>query len=174
MNNFEHLAAALERWSANQSGLELEIGRPALADGLWVATLHAPDGYAVEAEWKQHRGFGLIAGSDMGFNEAAHESYATWEAAADRMIALWSAQEATTANRPVPVAELRKLRGQLQKDVAAQMGITKGGLSQIEASVDDGKVQVDTLGKLLAAMGGRMVISATFPDGTARKLAVGR
>ena len=174
MNNFEHLAAELERWSASQSGVELEIGRPVLPDGTWVATLHAPDGYAVEADWSRHRGFGLIAGGDMGFNEAAHENHAAWQGAVDRMLALWNAREATTRNLPVAVAELRKLRGQLQKDVAAQMGITKGGLSQIEASVDEGKVQVDTLSKLIAAMGGRLVISATFPDGTERKVAIGR
>ncbi len=174
MNNFEHLAAELERWSAGQSGVELEIGKPVLPNGIWVATLHAPNGFAVEAEWSRHRGFGLIAGSNLGFNEAAHESYGSWQAAADRMLALWNAREATSRNLPVPIAELRKQRGQLQKEVAAQMGITKGGLSQIEASVDEGKVQIDTLSKLVAAMGGRLVISAAFPDGTERKVATGR
>lgn len=174
MNNFERLAAELELMTSRDTEVELEIGKPILPDGIWVATLHAPDGYAVEAEWSRHRGFGLIAGSDMGFNEAAHESYDTWQVAADRMLALWNAREATTRNLPVPVAELRKLRGQLQKDVAAQMGITKGGLAQIEASANEGKVQVDTLSKLVKAMGGRLVISAAFPDGTERKVAVGR
>ena len=174
MNNFERLVVELEQHLAGKGDVELEIGKPLRPDGVWVATLHGADGFTVETEWKLHRGFWLIAGRDLEPFDGAHECYATWEIAADRVIALWSTREATTSSRPVPVAELRKLRGQLQKDVAAQMGITKGGLSQIEASVDEGKVQVDTLSKLLAAMGGQLVISATFPDGTARKLAVGR
>ena len=54
------------------------------------------------------------------------------------------------------------------------MGITPGGLAQIEAGADQGKVRIDTLAKLVAAMGGRLVVSAAFSDGTERKVAVGR
>ena len=174
MNNFERLSAELEHRFSSVAGAALEIAKPLRPDGVWAATLHGADGYTVEVEWKLHRGFWLVAGRDLEPFEGAHENYTTWEVTADRMLALWNAREATTANRPVPIADLRKLRGHLQKDVAAQMGITKGGLSQIEASVDEGKVQVDTLSKLLSAMGGRLIVTATFPDGTERKLAVGR
>ena len=173
MNHFEHLADELERRTADQADVELEIGKPLRPDGVWVATLHGADGYTAEAEWKHHRGFWLIGGTELEPFDGAHESFATWQAATDRMMALWTAREATHSRSPVPVAELRKLRGQLQKDVAAQMGITKGGLAQIEASASEGKVQVDTLGRLVKAMGGRLVISAEFPDGTERKVAVG-
>ena len=173
MNSFERLAVELERHIANAEGVELEVGKPLRPDGVWVATLHGVDGYSAEAEWKLHRGFWLVAGSDLEPFEGAHENYATWEAASDRMLALWNAREATTSKLPVLIDELRKLRGHLQKDVAAQMGITKGGLAQIEASASEGKVQVDTLRKLVSALGGKLVISAEFPDGTERKVAVG-
>ena len=173
MNHFEHLAAELERRIADQADVELEVGKPLRPDGVWVATLHGADGYTSEAEWKHHRGFWLIGGYELEAFDGAHESYATWQAATDRMLTLWAAREATHPRRPMPISELRKLRGQLQKDVAAQMGITKGGLAQIEASASEGKVQVDTLGRLVKAMGGRLVISAEFPDGTERKVAVG-
>ena len=174
MNNFERLVAELERLAADDSDAELEIGTPLRPDGIWSAMLSAPDGYSVEAEWKQHRGFGLTAGYEFVPFSGVDEIYATWEATAARMSALWKDRAATNSNDPVPIAELRKLRGQLQKDVAAQMGITKGGLAQIEASANEGKVQVETLGRFVSAMGGRLVISATFPDGTERKVAVGR
>jgi DNA-binding XRE family transcriptional regulator len=174
MNNFDRLVAELKRDLAAEADVKFEISEPARADGLWFFTLQAPDGYWAEVEWSRHRGFGVNAGFDPGFFEPRHESYGSWDFTASRVKTLWSARESTSANRPVPVAELRKLRGQLQKDVAEHMGITKGGLSQIEASVDQGKVQVDTLSKLLAALGGRLVLSATFPDGTERKPAVGR
>lgn len=174
MNNFDRLVAELERVAAEDSEATLEISAPLRPDGIWEASLDAPNGYAVVAEWKQHRGFGVVAALEFEPFGGVHEIYATWEATAARMAALWSAREETVSTAPVPIAELRKLRGHLQKDVAAQMGITKGGLAQIEAGANEGKVQVETLARLLSAMGGRLVISATFPDGTERKVAVGR
>ena len=174
MNNFQRLVAELEKFALADSSVELEVYRPLRPDGIWEASLGAANGYAVVAQWKQHRGFGLVAGLEFEPFGGVHEIYATWEVTVDRMISMWTAREITNPNLPVPIADLRKQRGQLQKEVAAQMGITKGGLSQIEASVDEGKVQVDTLRKLVAAMGGRLVISAAFPDGTERKVAVGR
>ena len=174
MNNFQRLVAELEKFATADSSVELEISRPLRPDGIWEVSLSAANGYAVVAQWKQHRGFGLVAGLEFEPFGGVHEIYATWEVTADRMISLWKARAATNPNLPVPIADLRKQRGQLQKEVAAQMGITKGGLSQIEVSVDEGKVQIDTLSKLVAAMGGRLVLSATFPDGTERKLAVGQ
>ena len=174
MNNFQRLVAELERFTIADSSVGLEICRPLRLDGIWEVSLSAADGYTVLAQWKQHRGFGLVAGLEFEPFGGVHEIYATWEVTTDRMISLWNAREATNPDVPVPIADLRKQRGQLQKEVAAQMGITKGGLSQIEASVDEGKVQIDTLSKLVAAMGGRLVISAAFPDGTERKVAVGR
>jgi Helix-turn-helix len=174
MNACEYLVAKLESWASGQTGLELEVSKPLHSTGHWHVTLHGEDGYTAEAEWRQHRGFGLVAGFDFEPFSGVDEIYATWQQACDRLIVLWTTRGETSASRPVPVADLRKLRGQLQKDVAAQMGMTKGGLAQIEASANEGKVQVDTLSKLVKAMGGRLVISAAFPDGTERKVAVGR
>lgn len=173
MNNFERLVAELEQLAAEDREAELEINAPARPEGIWSVMLSASDGYSVEAEWKQHRGFGLTAGYEFEPFGGVDEIYATWQATAERMAALWQDRASTNSNGPMPISELRKLRGQLQKDVAAQMGITKGGLAQIEASASEGKVQVDTLGRLVKAMGGRLVISAEFPDGTERKVAVG-
>ncbi len=174
MNACESLIAELESWASSQTGLEIEVSKPLHATGNWYVTLQGTDDYIAEAEWRQHRGFGLVAGYDFAPFAGVDEIYTTWQQAYDRLVALWTTRTETSTNSALPVAELRKLRGQLQKDVAAQMGITKGGLSQIEASVDEGKVQVDTLSKLVTAMGGRLVISAAFPDGTERKVAVGR
>ena len=106
MNQFEELVAALERFAADDADMELEVSKPALPDGVWVETLHAPDGYWTEVEWKRHRGFGVSAGYDAGWNEPPHESYGSSEFTADRMISLWNARETTTRNLPIPVAEL--------------------------------------------------------------------
>ena len=173
MNNFDRLVTELERLAAEDTDATLEVCPPLRPDGIWEASLTAPNGYAVVVEWKQHRGFGVVAALEFEPFGGVDEIYATWEATAERMAALWNTRGLTCPYSPVPISELRKLRGQLQKDVAAQMGITKGGLAQIEASASEGKVQVETLGRLVKAMGGRLVISAEFPDGTERKVAVG-
>jgi DNA-binding XRE family transcriptional regulator len=174
MNQFQNFAADIQNRLAGWTDVEFEISEPLRPDGFWIATLHSLDDYVLEVEWNRHRGFGLIAGRDMGFGEGVHEACATPEAAADRVVELWTAKADTNPNLPVSIAELRKLRGHLQKDLATELGITKGGLAQIEASADQGKVQVDTLRKLVASLGGRLVISAAFPDGTERKVAIGR
>jgi Helix-turn-helix len=174
MNVCEHLVAELEGWLASQTGVKLEVSKPLRPEGFWFVTLHGADGYTVEAEWRPRRGFGLVGGFEFEPFSGVDEIYTSWQQAHDRMVELWTTRGETSANSPVPMADLRKLRGHLQKDVAAQMGMTKGGLAQIEASANEGKVQVDTLSKLVAAMGGKLVISATFPDGTERKVAVGR
>lgn len=173
MNNFDRLVAELERLAVRDSDATLETCAPLRPDGIWEVSIEASDGYTVVAEWKNHRGFGLVAAREFEPFGGVHEIYLSWQATATRMLALWRARELTNPDGPMPISELRKLRGQLQKDVAAQMGITKGGLAQIEASASEGKVQVDTLGRLVKAMGGRLVISAEFPDGTERKVAVG-
>lgn len=173
MNKFEHFLADIRHRLAGSADFELEVSSPVRPDGFWVATLHAPDGYAAEVEWNRHRGFGIIAGRDLGFGEGVHETFATPEAAVGRIVTLWNTKTDTNSNLPVSIAELRKLRGHLQKDLATELGITKGGLAQIEASADQGKVQVDTLQRLVASLGGRLIISAAFPDGTERKVAIG-
>lgn len=174
MNHFQRLVAELERLAAADPSAELEVCPPLRTDGIWEASLSADDGFTVVAQWQARRGFGLVAGMEFESFGGVHESYATSEGAAERITALWTAREATSTDVPVGIADLRKQRGQLQKDIAAQLSITKGGLSQIEASVDVGKVQVDTLGKLANAMGARLVVSFAFPDGTKREVAVGR
>jgi Helix-turn-helix len=174
LNNFERLVAELERLVAKDPEAELEISSPLRPEGIWEVSINAIDGYAAVAEWKPHRGFGLYAGLDFEPFSGVDEIHDTWQVAAARMIELWKARGSTSVDLPVAFPELRKLRGHLQKDVAAVLGITKGGLAQIEASANEGKVQVDTLQKLVAAMGGRLVISAQFPDGTERKMAIGR
>jgi DNA-binding XRE family transcriptional regulator len=60
------------------------------------------------------------------------------------------------------LAEIRRARGLTQQQVADQMGITKGRVSQIEQGKISGQ---DVLARFAAALGGRLHQAIYFDDG---------
>ena len=60
------------------------------------------------------------------------------------------------------LAELRKLAGLTQEDLAAAMGITQPSLSKLENQDD---MQISTLRRLIEALGGQLEIIAHLPGG---------
>jgi predicted transcriptional regulator len=60
------------------------------------------------------------------------------------------------------LSELRKLVGVTQVEAAAEMGIGQSALSQLESRDD---MQVSTLRRIIEALGGRLEIIATLPNG---------
>ena len=172
MNNFKRFLTQIESLKAGIPEAEFEISEPVESTGFWNWSLDLPDGYAVEVEWKNGRGFGLVAGTEFFMGEGVHEIYREPSEVVDRVTALVERREATTGDYPVSLAELRKLRGRQQQELAAQMGMTKSGLAQIEANAASGKLQLNTLHKLVNSLGGQLIISAAFPDGTERKVAI--
>lgn len=63
------------------------------------------------------------------------------------------------------LAEIRKLAGLTQEDLAAQLGITQPSLSRLENQDD---MQVSTLRRLIQALGGELEIIAHLPRGDVR------
>jgi DNA-binding XRE family transcriptional regulator len=59
------------------------------------------------------------------------------------------------------LAEVRKRRGLSQRDVAAEMGVTVGRVSQIESGDISG---IDVLDRYVTAIGGLLEIVANFGD----------
>ncbi|HEX8193737.1 MAG TPA: helix-turn-helix transcriptional regulator [Allosphingosinicella sp.] len=171
MNTFNLFIDMLKpRLDAAQK-IELIVDEPASSTGMWIATLSAADGYSIEVEWNRHRGFGLVAGQDLAFGSGVHELYGSAEAAADRVMNLLQEQVPTSTSSPVHLGELRKLRGTLQKDTANMLGVSKSALAQIEAS-DLRVLQLSTLKKLIESLGGELVLTARFPGGAERRIAV--
>ncbi len=60
------------------------------------------------------------------------------------------------------LAELRKLAGLTQEELAAAMGITQPSLSKLENQDD---MQISTLRRLIEALGGQLEIIAHLPGG---------
>lgn len=66
------------------------------------------------------------------------------------------------------LSQARKLRGLNQADVAKRLDIAQSNISQIEARPD---TLVSTLSAYVEALGGKLELHATFPDGAEIKIA---
>jgi DNA-binding XRE family transcriptional regulator len=170
MNVFEKLIAELQKATARKADLRIEFDQPISKSGLWSAYAIANDGYVLEIGWQKHRGFALSADYDSAFGEGFDELFDTREAVLERALALLDARECTNSDRPLSLAELRKLLGVLQNDLAEQLGMTKGGLAQLEKAGSLGKMQVGTVEKLISGLGGKLVLTAKLPNGETREL----
>ncbi len=63
------------------------------------------------------------------------------------------------------LSELRKLRGKSQREVAKALGIKQPSLSKLENQSD---MQISTLRRIVAALGGELEVVAKFPQGRVR------
>jgi transcriptional regulator with XRE-family HTH domain len=63
------------------------------------------------------------------------------------------------------LSEVRQLTGKSQKQVAAALGIKQPSLSKLEHQSD---MQISTLQKIVAALGGELQVLAKFPNGTVK------
>ena len=61
------------------------------------------------------------------------------------------------------LSEIRRLSGKSQREVAETLGIKQPSLSKLEKQSD---MQVSTLRRIVAALGGRLEVVARFPKGT--------
>jgi transcriptional regulator with XRE-family HTH domain len=63
------------------------------------------------------------------------------------------------------LAEMRKLAGKSQREVADALGMKQPSLSKLEGQSD---MQISTLRKIVAALGGELDVIARFPKGAVR------
>jgi DNA-binding XRE family transcriptional regulator len=69
------------------------------------------------------------------------------------------------ALKEYPLAELRNARGLSQKMLGEALGIQQPAIAKMEKRTD---MYISTLRSHIEAMGGRLEITAHFPDGTVR------
>ncbi len=171
MRVFDQLLDRVQQQFGASQDVLVSVEEPAVPEGIYFLTI-ARDDYVIEVEWQRHRGFGIAAGRDLVFGSGVDEVYGSADAAFQRIEQLMETRESTSDNAPVNLIDLRKLRGLLQKDVAEQLGISKSGLAQMERANSLTTMQIDTLRKLVASLGGELVLSAHFPEGRERRIAV--
>jgi DNA-binding Xre family transcriptional regulator len=172
MNSFDQFARRVQAELATSGDWTVAVDEPVMADGSWFLALSRPDGFSIEVEWHRHRGFGISAGRELVFGSGVDEVFGSADGAFDRVAYLVATGEGTSTSEALDLGELRKLRGLLQKDVAERLGISKSGLAQMERPASLTSMQVDTLRKLVAGLGGELVLKAQFPDGGERTIAV--
>ena len=71
-------------------------------------------------------------------------------------------EDAVEAGKRKLLAEVRRARGLTQQQVAEQMGVTKGRVSQIEQGKISGQ---DVVARFAVALGGRLHQAIYFDDG---------
>jgi transcriptional regulator with XRE-family HTH domain len=60
------------------------------------------------------------------------------------------------------ISEMRQLRGKSQREIAHALGIKQPSLSKLENQSD---MQISTLQRIVAALGGELEVVAKFPKG---------
>jgi transcriptional regulator with XRE-family HTH domain len=151
--------------------LAVELDAPADACGPWFLDVPRPGGLApVVVEWRPDRGFGVSTPGGDDFGSGPDEVYPNARAALDRVVRLVLSGGPTEPPQAVRLAELRQLRGLSQGELAERAGVGQANVSRIEGRAD---FKVSTLARVVAALGGSLVLLARFPDGTERELQVG-
>lgn len=149
-------------------GIDAEIDAPADAAGLWQLDLR-PGGSCpwIVVEWKADLGFGVSTPRSDDYGTKPDELYPNAKAVYDRVVQLILSSGHTEPSAAVRLAELRQFRHLSQAEVAGRAGIKQAAIARIEKRED---ILLSTLGRVIAAMGGRLSIRADFPDGTTREV----
>jgi len=137
--------------------------------GSWFLDVRLDD-YVLSVEWKPYCGLGVTAGPEPGYGAGPDEVFPDLASAEERVLELIRSRGMTGSTAAVTIETLRKARGMTQSDLARRLGKPQAAIAQVESRSD---VRVSTLAEVVAAMGGRLTLRATFPDGTERELRIG-
>jgi DNA-binding XRE family transcriptional regulator len=171
MSLFDQLVERVRTRFGDDPKLHVSVDEPVKPDGIHFLSIGRDDDYVVEIEWQRHRGFGIAAGHAMTFGSGVDEIRPSVDQAFERVAQLIETGEGTSIEARLDLSDLRKVRGLLQTEVAHRLGISKSGLAQMEKASAIRSMQVDTLSRVIASLGGELVLTARFPDGRERRIA---
>jgi hypothetical protein len=165
MNPIERLRDALVKRFPD---VVTDIDAPADEAGLWQLDVRPGGGSPwIVVEWRPALGFGVSTPGADDYGTKPDEIYPNPKAAYNRVAQLILSGRRTEPPAAVRLAELRRSRKLSQAKVAGRAGIKQAAIARIEGR---GDILLSTLGRVVAAMGGRLSIRVEFPDGTAREL----
>jgi DNA-binding transcriptional regulator YiaG len=159
MNDLESLR---ERLAGRFPHASLVIDRPKIKTGSWFLDAELQS-HLVVVEWRADRGFGISTPSEDDFGAKPDEVYQSGDAAYNRVVELLLGQINT-----IPGAGLPKIRESCQlsqTELAQRLQINQGAVSRLERRRD---MRIQTLRRLVSAMGGELELLARFPDHTVR------
>jgi DNA-binding XRE family transcriptional regulator len=157
MNSLETLAKEIQ---LEMPQAKLTVDRPESESGIWYLDVNHGD-HSVTIRWKPEKPFGVSTPSSIGYGERAHEVYSDRLSAAQRVLQLLHSGQKTSGTRTVTLKDVRPARGMTQEDLAKKLRMEQGSLSKFEKRRN---VQINTLARVINALGGRLEIYARFPD----------
>jgi len=130
------------------------------------------NGYRVVVEWKDGHGFGLAAGREGSYGEAADEVYPDLGPAVRRVLWLLEHRARTSPPLADQLRNIRLKRKLTQEELAERLGVKQPSVSRLEGRGET--VSIRKLQELFAAMGGQLSLRVVFPDsGDVEELSLG-
>jgi hypothetical protein len=126
------------------------------------------DDHHVVLECNPAKGFGLTANPEIGMGEGPEEVYADFDSVARRLIELLVLRKRTVPPLSLRLRQLRRERGVSQNELARLRHKNQAAISKVESRGED--VRVRTLNSVIKALGGRLSLRVSFPDGMEREL----
>jgi DNA-binding XRE family transcriptional regulator len=114
---------------------------------------------SLAVEWRPGRGFGIYSPGQEAYGEGPREVFRDPPMAARRAIQLLGTPGGRRASW---LKTLRELHGVSQDEIAIRLGIRQANISKQERRT---KLQLTTLVRLVAALGGSVEVRARFPEG---------
>lgn len=146
-------------------GVSAVVDPPAFGSGSWNLDIRRGNDYLMFVEWRPGEGVGVSTPSPDDLWSGHDEVYNDDRAATARILHLLRSGQPTVPPLAVQLAELRRLVGLSQAELAGRMGVKQANVSRIESR---GDILVGTLSKVVAAVGASLTITARFPDGRER------
>jgi transcriptional regulator with XRE-family HTH domain len=112
-------------------------------------------------EWSDATGFGVSNVTADNFGERPDEAFLTLAEVQRRVTQLLTTVEQTSPPFGVSLGRLRERRGVTQQELARRLGVRQASVSGLERRDD---VQLSTLGRVVAALGGSLEIYGRFPE----------
>jgi transcriptional regulator with XRE-family HTH domain len=117
----------------------------------------------VVVEWRPEHGFGLSTPGPDDFGAGVDEAYPSAEETYDRVVRLVLSGNPSVPTLGIGLAELRQIAGLTQSELADRLGIKQANVSKAENRED---LQLGTLRRIVEALGYRLSVRASKPDGT--------
>lgn len=157
MNQIQSLEATLHRQLPT---IKTSLEEPFHEDGVWW--LDARHGeHAVVIDWRPSRGFGVSSLPAEGFGDRSDERYRDPDEVVTRTVQLLTEGVRTQAPDALGLRGLRESQRVSQQELAALLGAGQAAISKIEKRDD---LSVQTLRRIVEALGGELRVQAVFGD----------
>jgi len=142
---------------------EFHITAPLRPEDQWTLDINH-DGRHVTVDWTPPNHFGISEVSNESlYGEGPDEVFSNIDAVRTRLQGFLTSEQRPSPPLPALLARLRNERGLSQSQLARTLGVTQATISGIERRKD---IQVSTLRRIIAALGGRLRITALFDKAT--------